>query len=175
MTRFTMARPIGRRTLLGWLGASALALQTRPVWAATSTKSLAFRSTHTGETLSCTYWDATGYRADALSDIRREEAISKVREYQEARTARLDEDLGKMEDWLELTPYQVEEMRGVLLAQYEREDEQRRMWEDGEGDEILEERKASDGALFWEECERILAPEQYATFFETITGQRDEK
>ncbi|NQU72888.1 MAG: DUF882 domain-containing protein [Rhodospirillales bacterium] len=69
MTGYANARPIERRTLLGWLSAGAIALHTRPVWAATETKSLAFRSTHTGETLSCTYWDATGYRGDALSDI----------------------------------------------------------------------------------------------------------
>lgn len=69
MTIFTEARPVGRRTLLGWLGAGALALHAQPVWAATSKKSLAFRNTHTGETVNCTYWDAAGYRGDALSDI----------------------------------------------------------------------------------------------------------
>ncbi len=69
MTRCAIPRPIERRTLLGWLGAGALALHTRPVWAATETKSLAFRNTHTGESLRCTYWDTTGYRADALRDI----------------------------------------------------------------------------------------------------------
>lgn len=59
----------GRRQVLAWLGAGALALQAGPLLAATETKSLAFRSTHTGETLRCTYWDGTGYRRDVLADI----------------------------------------------------------------------------------------------------------
>ncbi len=54
---------------MGWLGASALALQAPPVLAAVNSKSLSFRSIHTGEALTCTYWDSNGYRADALSDI----------------------------------------------------------------------------------------------------------
>lgn len=62
---------VERRTLLGWLGAGALACQVTPVWAATGPKSLSFRNIHTGEALSCTYWDATGYRGDALADIDR--------------------------------------------------------------------------------------------------------
>lgn len=64
-------RHVGRRQVLGWLGAGAIALHTRPVWAATETRTLAFRHTHTGETLNRTYCDPAGYRAEALHDIDR--------------------------------------------------------------------------------------------------------
>lgn len=62
---------VGRRQLLGWLVASAgaLALPVPAAWAALETRSLAFHSTHTGEALSCTYWDRNGYRGEALADI----------------------------------------------------------------------------------------------------------
>ena len=69
MTTFRKPRSIDRRQLLGWIGAGAVALHAPRVWAATETRTLAFRQTHTGETLRSTYWDSNGYRGEALADI----------------------------------------------------------------------------------------------------------
>lgn len=65
------SRPVDRRKMLGWIGAGAgaLVLPSTASWAALETRSLGFRSTHTGETLTCTYWDSAGYRGEALADI----------------------------------------------------------------------------------------------------------
>jgi len=69
MTTYAKTQPVGRRQLLGWIGAGALTLHAPRVWAATEARSLAFRHTHTGESLNCTYWDSAGYRGGALSEI----------------------------------------------------------------------------------------------------------
>lgn len=106
--------------------------------------------------------------ADVLIDLRRQEAQEKVRRYQEARAARLDQDLEKLAGWLELNAHQATEMRAVLERQYTREDEVRRLWEEGVEDEVLGERKRADGELFWAEAAEVLTPDQLATFREGI-------
>ena len=109
--------------------------------------------------------------AGALSEIRREETIEKLKQYQEKRVARLDQDLEKMRTWLELEEYQVNEVRDSLVDQYAREDEQRQLWEAGESDEILAERKRADGQLFWDEMRIVLTPEQYDTFWASVSSR----
>ena len=111
-----------------------------------------------------------GQVADALIEIRREEAVSAVRDYQEKRAARLEEDLTRLSDWLALEAYQVDEMRALLLAQYEREEEQRRLWEAGIDRESLAETKRSDGERFRSDLERTLTPEQLEPFWTKISG-----
>jgi len=109
--------------------------------------------------------------AGALTEIRRAEAIEKVKKYQEQREARLEQDLGKVSGWLELEEYQVAELRDSLVAQYAREDEQRRMWEAGESDEVLAERKQADGQIFWDEMRVVLTPEQYDTWRQSVAAR----
>lgn len=111
-----------------------------------------------------------GQIAGALIEIRRQEAFDKVRQYQEKREARLEEDLEKMADWLELSPHQVEGVRGVLLTQYDREQEQRRLWEEGGDEEVLGELKRTDGEAFDADLRGILTDEQRETFWEGILG-----
>ncbi len=111
-----------------------------------------------------------GQIAGALIDIRRQEACDKVRPYQETREARREEDLEKMADWLELSPHQVEGVRGVLLTQYDREQEQRRLWEEGGDEEVLGELKRTDGEAFDADLRGILTDEQRETFWEGILG-----
>lgn len=106
--------------------------------------------------------------ASALVDVRKEENFEKVRKQQEARSARLDEDVEKVREWLDLEPYQADEMRQALLDQYEREDEVRRLWEEGEEGEVLGELKAAAGAAFRTDAEAILTPTQFETFWEGI-------
>lgn len=111
-----------------------------------------------------------GQIAGALIEIRRQEAFDKVREYQEKREDRLEEDIEKMADWLELGPHQVEGVRGALLAQYDREQEQRRLWEEGADEEVLGELKRTDGEAFDADLRGILTDEQRETFWEGILG-----
>jgi hypothetical protein len=108
--------------------------------------------------------------ADLLIDLRKEEAIAKVRDYQEKRSARLDEDVAKLTEWLELNGYQANEMRTILASQYEREDDVRRLWEDGADDELLGERKRSGREQFHDDLAVTLTPGQLDTFWTRISG-----
>jgi hypothetical protein len=103
--------------------------------------------------------------ADTLSAIRKEERVAAVRKGQEMRLERLNEDVAKIEEWLELDSYQVVEMRAALLAQYEREDEVRRLWEEGVDDETLGEQKRDAGERFRADLGRFLTQEQRETFW----------
>ena len=103
--------------------------------------------------------------ATALTEIRHQEAVDKVRSKQEARLADLDEKLlPRVEEWLQLTPSQTHEMRTALLNKFERESELIRRWEAGEDDEILGEQKASDRETLRVELSRFLSPEQLETY-----------
>jgi hypothetical protein len=106
--------------------------------------------------------------AETLSAIRKEEKFEAVRKGQEKRLDRLDDDVAKIEEWLELSPFQTGEMRTALLAQYDREDELRRQWEEGVEDEVLGEQKAADRLSFRTEVEAFLSVEQAETFWERL-------
>ncbi len=107
---------------------------------------------------------------DALTEIRKEEAVEKVRASQEHRTERLEEDVARIEEWLDLTPAQSNDMRTALLAQYDREAEVWRLWSEGVEDEVLGERKRSDGEAFRDDLGRFLTPEQLDTFWNRVAG-----
>ncbi len=109
--------------------------------------------------------------ADALTTIRKEETAEKIRGYQEKRAQRLEDDLVRMEKWLELAPHQVDGMRTVLLTQYQREEEQMRLWEEGQDPELVGERKREDGERFNADLQLVLTPEQLETFWDAISGR----
>ncbi|TDJ76782.1 MAG: hypothetical protein E2O39_02725 [Planctomycetota bacterium] len=102
--------------------------------------------------------------ADTLSEIRHEEAVGKVRTRIEARLAKLDETMPRIDEWLELTPQQSSSMRTALLAQYDREAELVRRWEAGEDTEILGELKRSDREAHRNELAGFLTPAQLETY-----------
>ena len=106
--------------------------------------------------------------AGVLYDIRKQEAVAKFRSLDE-RTAELDEDMPRFEEWLELTRDQSDRMRSVLLAQYEREADIIRRWEEGEDPEVLGAMKRNDREVHREELAEVLTPEQ----FETYTSRMD--
>ena len=110
--------------------------------------------------------------AETLSAIRKEEAVEKVRKQQEQRSARLDDDIARLQEWLELSPYQSNEMRTALLTQYEREDELRERWEQGEDEEVLGQAKRTAGETFRRDIERFLSEEQVETFWERVAERR---
>ena len=108
--------------------------------------------------------------ADALTAIRKEEQFEKVRKSQEQRTKRLDDDVEKVTEWLELDTRQASRMRSALLAQYDREDEVRRLWEEGADDELLGDRKRESGELFRQDLDSFLSVEQSEQFWERVGG-----
>ena len=63
-----MSRVCTRRNFLRWSGA-ACAVTTLPAWAAAKPRCLAFEHTHTGESLTVTYWRDGAYDQDALATV----------------------------------------------------------------------------------------------------------
>lgn len=98
--------------------------------------------------------------ATTLSEIRKDEAVGKVRAWQEERLERLDRTMPKMESWLQLSGDQSARMRSALLARYEREAELIRRWEAGESDEVLGEIKGSDREAHLSDVAAFLTPQQ---------------
>lgn len=107
--------------------------------------------------------------AGLLIDLRKQEAVTKVREMQEQRTARLDDDVQKLSEWLQLNAYQTQEMRGILASQYEREAEVRRRWEAGVDDDTLGVEKQAAREQFQGDLTRVLTPEQVETFWTRVS------
>ncbi len=114
-----------------------------------------------------------GQVTSALIEIRKQEQFDKVREYHEKRSARLDQDLEKMGEWLALNASQVEDMRSALLVQYGREAEISRRWEEGEDPEVLGEAKRADGEAFDRDLREFLTEEQATTFWDGIRGRKE--
>lgn len=108
--------------------------------------------------------------AETLTAIRKQEKVTAVREKQEQRVARLDQDVARIDEWLQLDRRQTDELRTALLAQYERETELRRLWEEGVEDELLGERKRSDLESFRSDLEVFLTPAQLETFWSAVVG-----
>lgn len=108
--------------------------------------------------------------ADSLARIRKEEAVKSVREKQDQRADRLDQDVAKVEDWLGLSAPQSDSLRTALLTQYEREAEIRRLWEEGTPDEVLGEQKQADREAFYADLGGFLDPDQLETFWGTVAG-----
>ena len=102
--------------------------------------------------------------AATLSEIRKAEAVRNVRAKQESQIERLNERMPKIEGWLELTPDQSTRMRSALLAQYDRDAELTRRWEEGESDEVLGEIKRTNRETHLTELGQILTPAQLETY-----------
>ena len=110
--------------------------------------------------------------AETLSTIRHEEAVARVKEQQDARAARLEHDVAQLSEKLALSPYQSGEMRTALSAQYEREDELVRRWEEGEDPQALGLTKRTDRETFRQDVERFLSAEQAESFWTTLEDRR---
>ncbi len=109
--------------------------------------------------------------AGALTAIRKQEAVDKARARQEDRSASLEDTMPKIEQWLELSPHQSNEMRSALLAQYDRETDLIRRWEAGEDPELLGEQKRSDREAFQSELALFLSADQLETFLNRGGGK----
>lgn len=106
--------------------------------------------------------------ATAFETKKKEEQVAFASKYQSDRVARLDEDMAYLGEKLGLAGDQSERLRSALLAQYEREAEQLRLWQEGTSTELVEELKESDGELFDEELQGVLTEEQRSTFWEVV-------
>ena len=102
----------------------------------------------------------------ALKEVRKEEAHDSVRQWETARRERLDDDVAKITERLALSPSQENEMRRALLAQYDRDQEVRQLWEQGVSDEILGETKQTNGETFATDLQGFLTEEQQTAFWE---------
>ncbi|MEM7307039.1 MAG: hypothetical protein AAF682_10240 [Planctomycetota bacterium] len=105
--------------------------------------------------------------AETLAEIRHEEAVEGVLRYQEKRLEALEETMGKVNGWLELTPAQSTSMRAALLAGYERGEEVTERWRAGDSDEVLGQLKADNRELLIEELSGFLSPTQLEAFVES--------
>ena len=104
--------------------------------------------------------------ATALGEIRKQERVDAVETYQAARVERIDADVAKLGEWLELDAVQERGMRTALLAQYDRESELTRLWKAGEtDDEELGRIKRADREEFRADLAEILSVEQLDTFW----------
>jgi hypothetical protein len=102
--------------------------------------------------------------ASTLAEIRQEESVEKARAWQEEGLERLEESMPKFDTWLELTPYQSEQMRSALLVQYDRNAELTRRWEAGEDTQVLGEVKRTDREAHLTELSVFLTPEQLEVY-----------
>jgi hypothetical protein len=108
--------------------------------------------------------------ADTLAEIRKEEAIRKVRAGHEERLAALDETMPRIEEWLDLTPYQSGEMRSALLAQHDRDTQLIEMWEQGVDETLLGEQKARNRDRFHNDLALFLSAEQLETAWPRLSA-----
>lgn len=111
--------------------------------------------------------------ADTLADIRKDETVDAIRDYQDKRSERVEEDLARLEGWLELDAPQSQSFRSALLDQYVREEEQLRLYRDGVEQSVIDERRTDDGRLFYDELAGFLDGEQLSTFWFTVTGSKE--
>ena len=105
--------------------------------------------------------------ADALEAVREEEAVER-RQRNEELTARKQEGrLMALRDKLGLSDYQVDEVRTAFVAQEERNQELVRVWREGTTDDAtLGETKRANADAHQADLERVLSPEQLATYRE---------
>lgn len=108
---------------------------------------------------------------DALTTIRKQESVTAMRGYQEKRRARLDTDVGTISSKLRLSSHQADQMRAALDAQYVREDEQLRLWEEGVPKEEIGARKQADGEQFARDVGQFLDKDQLEQFWTIISGK----
>jgi hypothetical protein len=107
--------------------------------------------------------------AEALTQVRKDEAVQSTRNFQEKRLARLDDDLLIVQAKLQLEPSQTSALRPVLQAAYDREAEVRRLWESGVDPQMLADRKAGDLEMFRTDIGRVLTPTQLDTYWATFS------
>lgn len=98
--------------------------------------------------------------AVALDAIRKEQQVDKVRSSQEQWLEQLDERMPKLEQQLGLSATQSWQLRSVMLAKYDRDQELIRRWEAGVDPDVLGEEKAANTQSFQDDVSGFLSPQQ---------------
>ncbi len=106
--------------------------------------------------------------ATTLSEIRKSEAVTAARASLEKRVAGLDDTMREIEPWLALTPGQSSGVRAALQAQYEREAELVRLWQEGGDPALIAERKRGDHELLRNDLSLYLDAQQLETFWAKV-------
>ena len=112
---------------------------------------------------------------EALEQVRFEETVAKVRNDQERRIGRIDEDVAALTERLGLSRSQADEMHRALSTQYERETELVRRWQEGVADDILGEEKGTMYADFQADLESFLDEEQVTGFWAAASASAGGK
>ncbi len=102
--------------------------------------------------------------ASTLSTIRHQERVKGARAYHERRREQIEDRLENIEEWLDLSPLQSDQMRDALLARHDRDAELIDLWEQGVDDAILGDRKRENHDTFYTELSVILDEEQLETY-----------
>ncbi len=104
--------------------------------------------------------------AEAVTSIRKEEAVNYFRKAQEKKSERLEDRLIHLSEELNLDHNQVTAMRSILTTQYDRGLEVILLWEEGAADELIGETKHANLTEFQQALEQTLTQEQLAAFRE---------
>jgi len=103
--------------------------------------------------------------ARALEDIRETEKLDRIESYHAERSERLERDVERIGEWLELDAPQRDEMQRVLEARYAGEAEILRLQREGVDPEVLEQRRRDGAERFRRDAERFLYPDQFTEFW----------
>ncbi len=95
-----------------------------------------------------------------IDEIRQREEVAHLRAENEEFLEHLDEILPEIQEWLELTSVQTEEMRSALVAKLERDAERLRLWEEGATEPEVDAMWQSSTRTFYDDLDRFLTPEQ---------------
>ncbi|MEZ5989054.1 MAG: hypothetical protein R3F30_08015 [Planctomycetota bacterium] len=102
--------------------------------------------------------------AEALEDIRKQEAVQKVQADLSRRSAQIDERLAGMTKWLGLDGVQAARLRAILVTKDEQDRQLVKQWEDGVDPQVLGETKRTNHETWLISIEQLLTPDQLETF-----------
>lgn len=100
----------------------------------------------------------------ALGSIREGERLEAERLLGERQAQRIEQRLSRLTSKLDLSPYQVGEMRTLLTTKAHSNEELKRRWEEGVDGETLGAEKQANDEEHESALERILTPEQLETY-----------
>ncbi|MEM7205125.1 MAG: hypothetical protein AAF628_33030 [Planctomycetota bacterium] len=113
--------------------------------------------------------------AEALASIRKDEAVERVTKGAAKRREQLERRLDGMTQWLGLDARQIDQMRAVLTASDERDQDVIRMWRAGVDDEVLGQAKESNRQEFVDSVATVLTPAQLQAFQADEDGEGKDR
>ena len=108
--------------------------------------------------------------AEALEEVRMDEAVEKITDRQEREAEALEQRLDKYQAALGLSEGQVSDLRGMFEERQRRERELVQLWRDGADDETMTTEKESLRADLSNQLGEVLSPQQVEEFYELQRG-----